>query len=70
MKIDKWSQHEGMDRAHMMICMLQEAFGGDPWDEDHCHPALYNDKCKELAARIGSYLCDLYQAIGEWEENE
>lgn len=62
-----WYQHEGMDRTHMLICMLCEAFG-DYQDEENCHPSLYNEECRKLADIAGSALADLYQKIGEWEE--
>lgn len=73
MKIDKWFQHEGMDRTHMLLAMLQEALGFYDPDMDlsygKMHPSIWNDKCERVLNEATIALANLYQAIGEWEED-
>jgi hypothetical protein len=64
-KNTKWYQHEGLDRTHMIICMLDEAFRADYYE---CHPSLHTKKAKKLARKAGAVLADLYQEIGMWEK--
>lgn len=70
-KIDPWFQHEGLDRAHMLLCMIEQAFGfydvDAPLEENEVHPAIWNDRCGKLLSDATSAIADLYQAIGEWE---
>ena len=40
-KMDKWWQHEGLDRTHMLLVILQEGLGY----EDNLHPSIWNKKC-------------------------
>ena len=63
-KNTKWYQHEGLDRAHMMICMLDEAF--HVYHDEH-HPSLHSKKAIKLAKKANRALADLYQEIGVWE---
>ena len=67
--MDKYFRHEGCDRTHMLLAMFEEAFGpiGDPINR---HPSLHNERCIKLARKASSALAELYQAIGEWEEND
>ena len=58
-----WYQHEGLDRTHMLICMLEEAFSVN----SEPHPSLHNKKCKKLVKKAERALAELYQKIGEWE---
>ena len=46
--------------------MLQEGLGY----EDNLHPSIWNKKCEKLLSKATRSLADLYQAIGEWEEEE
>lgn len=63
---DVWYQHEGLDRTHMLICMLEEAFA---INSDEPHPSLHNKKCKKLVKKAERALAELYQKIGEWDAN-
>lgn len=65
-KMDKWWQHEGLDRTHMLLVMLQEGLGY----EDNLHPSIWNKKCEKLLSKATSALAGLYQAIGEWQEDD
>lgn len=70
-KVDKWFIHEGCDRAHMLLVMLQESFGlVDPdceLSDGRLHPSIWNDKCATLLMNATSSLAELYQEISEWE---
>lgn len=74
MKIDKWFQHEGMDRTHMLLVMLQESLGFYDPDMDlsdgKMHPSIWNDKCERALNEATIALASLYQAIGEWEDEQ
>lgn len=74
MAFDKWFHHEGLDRTYMLLVMLDESLGFvDPdqdFGEENVHPAIWNDKCRELLSSITGGLCELYQEIGKWEEQE
>lgn len=54
-----WYQHEGHDRVHtvmeMLDCLLEN------------HPSLYNEECHKLLCKAQKALFSLYQKIGEWE---
>lgn len=69
-----WYQHEGLDRAHMLLCILEQAFGyydtEATFDENENHPAVWNQECGELVSKATRALADLYQKIGEWEPEE
>ena len=65
-KNTKWYQHEGLDRAHMLICMVEEAFHVD--HPEYHHPSLHTKKAKKLARMAGLALAGLYQEIGRWEK--
>lgn len=67
-KNNEWWQFSGLERSSMLITMLHESFGSE--DADNLHPAIYNTKCKELLEKAGEALADLYQAIGEWSEED
>lgn len=71
-KIDKWFQHEGLDRTHMLLVMLEQSLGFyDPdceLSDGKLHPAIWNERSQMALSKATSALCDLYQAIGEWEE--
>lgn len=71
---DKWFCHEGLDRTHMLLVMLNESLGFvDPdcdFGEERIHPAIWNKKCKDLLSSITSDLCELYQEISKWEEQD
>lgn len=62
-KIDKWFQHEGLDRSHMLLVMLCESFG-----EEKYHPSIWNKRCKKELRKATKAIANLYQAIGEWED--
>lgn len=69
-----WYQHEALDRTHMLLVMLQESLGfhdsdGDFEDVD-IHPGVWNQECKELLSKVSCTLAELYQKIGEWEEEQ
>ena len=59
-------QHEGLDRTHMLIAMLEVALGYP--GEGNLHPAIWNDTCKDSLIKVNDALTNLYQAIGQWEE--
>lgn len=69
-----WYQHEGLDRTHMLLCMIEQAFGyydtEATFDENENHPAIWNQECGELVSEATRALTDLYQKIGEWEPEE
>lgn len=69
---NEWYQHEGLDRTHMLLAMLQEALGYVDHDSDECttHPSIWNKKCEKLLSKATTALADLYQTIGEWEEEK
>jgi len=73
-KIDKWFQHEGLDRTHMMLVMLEQSLGFVDPDQEFTdrppHPAIWNQRCAKALMDATSALCELYQAIGEWEEDD
>ena len=64
-KMNQWHQHAGLDRSSMLIAYLEEAFGKD---SDCRHPSIWNERCEKSLSDAVSALADLYQAIGEWEE--
>ena len=74
-KIDKWFRHEGLDRTHTILVMLDQLLGypsqsnecEDSWT---CHPAIWNAECERLLREATGSLAELYQKIGEWEESE
>lgn len=67
--MDKYFMLEGLDRTHMLLAMLQESLGYV--DEDsNIHPSIWSSKCEGLLSEATTALADLYQAIGEWEEDE
>ena len=72
-KMDKYWQHEGLDRTHMLLVMLEESLGFyDPdWEliDKPLHPSIWNSRCERLLSSATSALAELYQAIGEWEED-
>jgi len=72
MKIDKWFQHEGLDRTHILLVMLEQSLGFyDPdceLTDKPVHPAIWNSRCEVLLSKATSALAELYQAIGEWED--
>ena len=64
-----WYQHEGLDRTHTILTMMQELLGYcDSEDDIRVHPSIWNDRCKRNLSVATEALADLYQAIGEWEE--
>ena len=69
---NEWYQHEGLDRTHMLLAMLQEALGYVDEDSDECttHPSIWNKKSEKLLSKATIALADLYQAIGEFEVSE
>lgn len=74
-KINSGYQIEGLDRAHILICMLEQMYGFA--DEatieqhaNHVHPAIWNERCLSLLRTIQESPAELYQAIGEYECNE
>ena len=56
-----WYQHEGLDRTHMLICMLEEAFSVNSEPQ----PSLHNKKCKKLVKKAERTLAELYQHISQ-----
>lgn len=66
-----WYQHEGLDRAHMLLVMLESSFGfynqDFSCDDKPLHPSIWNDRCKKHLSEATEAIADLYQAIGEWE---
>ena len=69
---NEWYQHEGLDRTHMLLAMLQEALGyvDEDSNEETTHPSIWNSKCEALLSEATTALADLYQAIGEFEVSE
>lgn len=72
--MDEYFQLEGLDRTHMLLCMIEQAFGHydteTTFGENENHPAIWNQECGELVSKATRALAELYQAIGEWEEEE
>ena len=72
--IDEWFQHEGLDRAHILLCQLEAAFGSAEasWEATYeaqtAHPSIYNQRTNDCLKRATEALAELYQAIGEWDE--
>jgi len=70
----EWFQHEGLDRTHMLLVMLEQSLGFyDPdceFSDNKTHPSIWSSKCEGLLSEATTALADLYQAIGEWEEGE
>ena len=60
-----WFQHEGLDRTHMLIAQMHEAF--NEYDKKHYHPSLHSKECRRLARKASRALAELYQKIGEVE---
>lgn len=69
-KINKWFQLEGLDRTHILSVMLQESLGYYDPEEQSTHPAIWNEKAAKCLSDVTLALSELYQAIGEWEEEE
>lgn len=71
-KIDKWYQHEALDRTHTILYMLQELLGycdkDDEFEDINLHPGIWNERCKDSLSTATQALAELYQAIGEWED--
>jgi hypothetical protein len=65
---DEWFQHEGLDRTSMIIHQVYSAFG-DSEDPDELHPSIYNEECLAHLQATTTALCNLYQAIGRWEDS-
>lgn len=65
--MDKLDILEGLDRTHMMLVMLEQSLGFVDPDRPP-HPAIWNQRCEKALMDATSALCELYQAIGEWEE--
>lgn len=63
-KIDKWFQHEGLDRVHILLSHMDLALGYP----DNPHPSIYNKRCKKLLGKVYKNLSQLYQEIGQWDE--
>lgn len=64
-KNTEWYQHEALDRTHMLLCMLEEAYGREV---DGYHPGIHNKECKKLVKKASKALAELYQKVGDWEE--
>lgn len=72
-KINSGYQHEGLDRTHILICMLKQMYGFADYvpledQGEDLHPAIWNERCLKLLRTIQESAAELYQAIGEWEE--
>lgn len=70
-KNDKWFQHEGLDRTHTILVMLDQLLGYGDDSEDtkhHLHPSIWNKECENLLREATRNLAELYQKIGEWKE--
>lgn len=69
-KIDEWYQHEGLDRCHMLLNILGQAFGqpDEDFEASTVHPSIWNEECNKLLSEATKALADLYQKIGEWDE--
>jgi len=71
-KNNKWFQHEGLDRTHTILVMLEQLLGhpSEPPVDDvwAVHPAIWNKECERLLRKAADNLAELYQKIGEWEE--
>lgn len=76
MKMDKWTQHEGLDRVSILLSQIDTCFGyyeeelSHEENKDNIHPSIWNEECGHLLKQAYSSLCQLYQKIGEWEEDE
>jgi hypothetical protein len=75
LNIDQWYQHEGLTLTSAIISMLEKELGypEDSWDETFkhqvCHPSIWNERTNNLLKNAIDNLAELYQAIGEWEED-
>lgn len=73
-KINEGCQHEGLDRTHMLLVMLEQALGFYDPDQElsdgNLHPSIWNHRCQKALSEATSALAELYQAIGEWEPDE
>lgn len=71
-KPDKSYIHEGLDRTHTILVMMNELLGFyDPdceFSNNETHPAIWNSKCQFLLSEATGKLAELYTAIGEWED--
>lgn len=71
--MDEGWQHEGLDRTHTLIVMLEQLLGFyDPdceFSDNNIHPAIWNKACLNDLRAATSALLDLYQHIVEWEDD-
>ena len=65
---NEWWQFAGLERSSMLIDILHSSFGCTS-DPENLHPSIYNNKCKELLDKAEEALSDLYQSIGEYEDD-
>lgn len=67
---NEWYQHEGLDRTHMLLAMLQEALGyvDEDSEEVTTHPSIWNHNSRIFLEEATIALTNLYDAIGEWKK--
>lgn len=64
--MDEWYQHGGMERVVVILDMMENILGYG----DDVHPAIWNDKCRELLHTAVDSMAELYQEMGAWEKPE
>lgn len=78
-EINDGYQLEGLDRTHTLLVMVEQLLGHVSYNEhidkfddfdSEVHPSIWSDRCKYNLAKINYHLADLYQAIGEWTEED
>lgn len=71
-KNNEWYQHEGLDRTHTLLVMLQELIGYCDSDTplEDLHPSVWSDECKIELIKVTESLGTLYQLIGKWGDDK
>lgn len=66
-EFDRGYQHEGLDRVDTILSLMENRLG---YPSDEVHASIYDERAKELLLKANEALSELYQHIGNWEENE
>lgn len=66
-EFDEGYQYEGLDRVDTILSLMENRLG---YPSDEVHDSIYDERAKELLLKANEALCELYQHIGNWEENE
>lgn len=61
---DEHYQHECLDRIDCILSIIEDRLGHASSD---VHPAIYDEKAKELLNTATKALAGLYQHLGNWE---